>query len=82
MKHFQLHCGVNILLVAYRGYSHSEGDPTEAGLQKDSLVFYLFNRDIKYFRLFLIIYFQEVMWIKKKFSCLGDLWAGQSAFMG
>lgn len=29
--------GVNIVLVGYRGYGHSEGSPSETGLQKDSL---------------------------------------------
>lgn len=28
---------VNVLIVAYRGYSYSEGSPSEAGLQKDSI---------------------------------------------
>jgi abhydrolase domain-containing protein 13 len=28
--------GVNIVLVGYRGYGHSEGSPSEIGLQKDS----------------------------------------------
>ena len=27
----------NVLLVAYRGYSDSEGTPTESGLKKDSV---------------------------------------------
>ena len=29
---------VNILIVSYRGYSDSEGGPSEEGLQKDSIV--------------------------------------------
>lgn len=28
--------GLNILAMAYRGYSYSEGDPSEAGLKKDA----------------------------------------------
>jgi hypothetical protein len=27
----------NIICVAYRGYSHSEGTPTEAGIKLDAL---------------------------------------------
>ena len=30
------HLGVNIVTFAYRGYSNSEGSPTEAGLKLDS----------------------------------------------
>lgn len=28
---------VNIICVAYRGYSHSEGKPSEAGIKLDAL---------------------------------------------
>jgi len=28
--------GVNIVLIAYRGYSNSEGVPTEFGIEKDA----------------------------------------------
>jgi len=38
MKYFQKYCHVNILLVAYRGFSYSEGVPTEPGLQRDAQV--------------------------------------------
>lgn len=39
MKYLQqLHLSTNsdILIIAYRGYSNSEGTPTEEGLQKDA----------------------------------------------
>lgn len=38
MRFLQAYCNVNVLLVAYRGYSYSEGIPTEQGLQIDALV--------------------------------------------
>ena len=38
MKYFQKYSNVNILLVAYRGFSYSEGTPTEQGLQQDAIV--------------------------------------------
>lgn len=31
-----MNLGLNIVLVGYRGYGHSEGSPSEKGLQKDS----------------------------------------------
>lgn len=37
MRYFQKYCNVNILLVAYRGFSYSEGTPTEQGLQQDAI---------------------------------------------
>jgi fermentation-respiration switch protein FrsA (DUF1100 family) len=36
---------VNILTVAYRGYSQSEGSPTEIGLKKDGLDIMRYTRD-------------------------------------
>ena len=36
---------VNILTVAYRGYSQSEGTPTEAGLKQDGLSIMKYARD-------------------------------------
>jgi len=39
-------CDTNVLIVGYRGYSYSEGSPSEKGLQKDSLAVldYAFSR--------------------------------------
>lgn len=37
---------VNILIVAYRGYSESTGTPTEKGLQIDSIVIIYKNKKI------------------------------------
>jgi len=45
-----------MLLVAYRGYSNSEGEPTEKGIMADSraILRYIFNRsDIDTSRVFL-----------------------------
>jgi len=46
LKYMQKYCNVNILLVAYRGFSYSEGVPTESGLQKDAhaVLNYIFSR--------------------------------------
>jgi len=43
LKYMQKYCNVNILLVAYRGYSYSEGVPTESGLQRDAHVLCSFD---------------------------------------
>ena len=37
LEEFYRRVGVNILIVAYRGYSGSEGSPSETGLKKDAL---------------------------------------------
>ena len=42
LKYMQKYCNVNILLVAYRGYSYSEGVPTESGIQRDAHVLFYF----------------------------------------
>eukprot|EP01017_Pseudomicrothorax_dubius_P031542 TRINITY_DN4041_c0_g1_i1.p1 TRINITY_DN4041_c0_g1~~TRINITY_DN4041_c0_g1_i1.p1 ORF type:complete len:256 (+),score=53.30 TRINITY_DN4041_c0_g1_i1:351-1118(+) len=46
LKHYYNQVGANILVVAYRGYSKSEGSPSELGLQEDSkaVLNYIFNR--------------------------------------
>lgn len=38
--------GTNVLIVAYRGYSDSEGEPTYQGLQNDAIAIlnYVFDR--------------------------------------
>jgi hypothetical protein len=38
IQHIQERCDANVLLVAYRGYSDSDGTPTEGGLQQDAIV--------------------------------------------
>ena len=38
---------VNILLVGYRGYGHSEGTPSEAGLELDAEAIFQFAQDHK-----------------------------------
>jgi fermentation-respiration switch protein FrsA (DUF1100 family) len=46
--------GCNILVIAYRGYSDSEGTPSEAGIRTDAreIVKYVLNRpDLRYSRL-------------------------------
>jgi hypothetical protein len=40
MLYFQLRC--NVLSVAYRGFSESEGSPNEEGIKKDADVRYLY----------------------------------------
>jgi len=50
-------CNVNALIVAYRGYSYSEGKPTEKGLQQDSIAImdHVFSRrDIDTNKIFVI----------------------------
>lgn len=41
------YCNANLLIIAYRGYSYSEGHPTEKGVQTDAVATmdYLFSRD-------------------------------------
>jgi hypothetical protein len=38
---------VNILIVGYRGYGHSEGTPTEEGLERDAQAIFQFALDHK-----------------------------------
>jgi hypothetical protein len=37
----------NVLLLAYRGYSDSQGTPSEAGLQHDAIVLHNFTTNFK-----------------------------------
>lgn len=39
------HCGFNVVIVGYRGYGHSEGSPTEAGLELDAEAMFKFCQD-------------------------------------
>lgn len=47
LEAYQKYARVNILLVAYRGYSESEGEPSEEGLQKDGVAIldHVFSRN-------------------------------------
>lgn len=46
MKYLQEYCNANVLLMAYRGYSYSEGTPNEAGIKRDTqaVLQYIFSR--------------------------------------
>lgn len=57
MAALQKHCDVNVFVIGYRGYSYSEGTPTETGLQIDSLaaIDYIFSRkDIDLSKVFVL----------------------------
>ena len=54
MFHFELE--VNVLIVGYRGYGHSQGTPTEAGLELDAEAIFQFaleHKDINNEKLFI-----------------------------
>ncbi|EGR34719.1 phospholipase carboxylesterase domain protein [Ichthyophthirius multifiliis] len=47
LKKYQQLANVNIVLIAYRGYSNSDGSPSEQGLQNDSIAIlnHIFSRN-------------------------------------